>query len=82
MHNKSIAKKGSSYLMNKQILILSVSILLALFTGFMPMYLAYSSQSDRITLLESNEAEIVKANAALFEEITALRIDQAKEDCD
>ncbi len=46
------------------------------------MYLAYSSQSDRIALLESNEAEIVKANAALFEEITALRIDQAKEDCD
>ena len=68
--------------MNKQILILSVSILLALFTGFTPMYLAYSSQSDRIALLESNEAEIVKANAALFEEITALRIDQAKENCD
>ena len=68
--------------MNKQIMVISVAIVLALFTGFTPMYLAYSSQSDKITLLEANVAEITRANAALFEEITTLRTDKTTEDCD
>jgi uncharacterized membrane-anchored protein len=69
-------------LMNKQFLIISIAIVLALFTGFMPMYLAYSSQSDKITVLESNETELVKANAAMIEEISKLRKEKATEDCD
>ncbi len=68
--------------MNKQFLIISIAIVLALFTGFMPMYLAYSSQSDKITVLESNETELVKANAAMIEEISKLRKEKATEDCD
>lgn len=68
--------------MNKQIMVISVAVVLALFTGFTPMYLAYSSQSDKIILLEANEAEVVRANAALFEEITTLRKNKTTENCD
>ena len=67
--------------MNKQLLVLSVAIMIALFTGFTPMYLAYSSQSDKITVLEANESELARTNAAMIEEISLLRNIIATEDC-
>ena len=67
--------------MNKQLFVLSVAIMIALFTGFTPMYLAYSSQSDKITVLEANGSELVRTNAAMIEEISLLRKTIATEDC-
>ena len=68
--------------MNKQLVVIAIAVVLSLFTGFMPMYLAYSSQSDRIRLLEESETELVKTNAAMIEQITALRNTNATDDCD
>jgi cell division protein FtsB len=67
--------------MNKQLLVLTAAIMIALFTGFTPMYMAYSSQSDEIAILEANGSELVRTNAAMIEEIGLLRKTIATKDC-
>jgi cell division protein FtsB len=67
--------------MNKQLLALTAAIMIALFTGFTPMYMAYSSQSDEIAILEANGSELVRTNAAMIEEIGLLRKTIATKDC-
>ena len=58
----------------------AIATLVGIALGFIPLFLMYSSQADEITLLQTNETELVRSNKAMIEQIAEFQFDEEKVD--